>query len=673
MQSKTLCSKGACFSRALFINDLTRFWPLWALYLAGWLLAMPVLQFIELFNRNSWADRADNIENALDEVLTIGGVFSTAVAVIAGCLFAMTLFSYLTTARSAGFAHALPVRREGLFITHFLAGCAVFLFTHLLTLGLTAAIWAAAGVRPMSVLSFWFLSITGQTFFFYCFSVFCAMFTGQILAMPVFYGIFNILAVGITQLIHAMGEMFFYGYSNWDLPEAVVWLTPALKLGKSLTRTYNYDTDGRRLPFSPGQVPGLGAVGVYVLAGGVLAALALAVYRRRRSESAGDTVAVGWARPAFRYGVGLCTALSLGQGLYALIWGQFSDGSQSTAAFAGCLVLTGLIGYYGAEMLLNKSFRVFRLGWKGAAALAAVLAALSIGCGTDVLGVQTRVPDAAQVKSLDFAISGCSGYSGTLTDPETIARFTKLHQAVVQKWEADNRHSDNSGDDSVSVRLAYKLSSGASVYRNYNLFYSAADLQNPDSPASLAAALLSSPTVQLADLPEQSTVERYTGGYLEYYNVSGSRYSQAGTDFDADTARTLLDAFYQDIKAGHAGLDQMDNAAWEQNTYVNTLTFYYRKTGDNSGRIYSTNVTFSTHYTDLLAALEQAGLIRDPSVLATYAQMNETGAESNGEKALAQAAAEIPAGTAGVSVIGGADGSTEIVIEKTAPAAGGQD
>ncbi len=664
MQSKTLCSKGACFSRALFINDLTRFWPLWALYLVGWLLTMPVIQFIELFGRNAWTDRADLIENALDDVLAIGGTFSAVVAVVVGCLFAMTLFSYLTTARSVGFAHALPVRREGLFITHFLAGCAVFLFTHLLTLGLTAAIWAAAGVRMMSVLGFWFLSITGQTFFFYCFAVFCAMFAGQILAMPVFYGIFNGLAVGITQLIHAMGEMFFYGYSNWDIPAAVEWLTPALKLGESLTRTYGYDTDGQRLPLTSDQVPGLGAVGVYALAGAVLAVAALAVYRRRRGESAGDTVAVGWARPAFRYGVGVCAALSLGQGLYALTWDQFSAGNENAAAFAVCLVLTGLIGYYGAEMLLNKSFRVFRLGWKGAAVLAGLLVALSAGCGADVLGVQTRVPDAAQVKSLDFTISGRSSYSGTLTDPETIAQFTQLHQAILRKWEADNRQSDHSGDDSIYISLDYELNSGASVSRNYNIFYSAADLQNPDSPASLAADLLSSPTVQLADLPEQGTVERYTGGYLEYYDVSGPSYSQDGTDFDADTTEALLDAFYQDVKAGHAGLDQMDSAAWEQNTYANTLVFYYRKTGDNSGRIYSTSVTFSAHYTNLLVALEQAGLIRDSSDLTTYAQLddNETGYDK--EKAAVQAAAteEKFAPDAAETVIGGADGPTEIIV-----------
>ena len=51
MQSKTLSSKGL-FSPALFRNNLSRFWPLWMLYLAVWLLAMPAVQFLQLFGHN---------------------------------------------------------------------------------------------------------------------------------------------------------------------------------------------------------------------------------------------------------------------------------------------------------------------------------------------------------------------------------------------------------------------------------------------------------------------------------------------------------------------------------------------------------------------------------------------------------------------------------------------
>ena len=40
------------------------------------------------------------------------------------------------------------------------------------------------------------------TLFFYSFAVFCAMFTGHILALPAFYGILSVLAVVMVQLVN---------------------------------------------------------------------------------------------------------------------------------------------------------------------------------------------------------------------------------------------------------------------------------------------------------------------------------------------------------------------------------------------------------------------------------------------------------------------------------------
>ena len=95
------------------------------------------------------------------------------------------------------------------------------------------------------------------------------------------------------------------------------------------------------------------------MAGIVFTALALWVYRNRTSESAGDTVAIGWARPVFRFGVAVCCALSFGQGLYYLIWSQFTNQeTASLAAMMACIILLGLVGLLGAAMRMQKSFRV---------------------------------------------------------------------------------------------------------------------------------------------------------------------------------------------------------------------------------------------------------------------------------------------------------------------------
>ena len=61
----------------------------------------------------------------------------------------------------------------------------------------------------------------------------------------------------------------------------------------------------------------------YALAGLVIALIALLLYRTRKSEMTGSTVAFPWAVPVFKYGVAFCTAVSLGQFLYYFLFGQY--------------------------------------------------------------------------------------------------------------------------------------------------------------------------------------------------------------------------------------------------------------------------------------------------------------------------------------------------------------
>ena len=57
---------------------------------------------------------------------------------------------------------------------------------------------------------------------------------------------------------------------------------------------------------------GLAAALAYALVGLALSAVGLLVYRVRSLETAGDVVAVKWVRPVFKYGVALCTAVTIG-------------------------------------------------------------------------------------------------------------------------------------------------------------------------------------------------------------------------------------------------------------------------------------------------------------------------------------------------------------------------
>lgn len=120
-------SKTSCFNGTLLRKDLCRFWPLWCAYLAVWLVAVPLNQFLTLFGTSvRYYTPIQLVDAAVSNLLSMGTEMGLWMGLVFGCFFAMALFSYLCSARSVGMMHSFPIRREGLFFTHYLAGCIVF-------------------------------------------------------------------------------------------------------------------------------------------------------------------------------------------------------------------------------------------------------------------------------------------------------------------------------------------------------------------------------------------------------------------------------------------------------------------------------------------------------------------------------------------------------------------
>ncbi len=667
MQSKTLSSKGL-FSPALFRNDLVRFWPLWALYLVMWLLMVPAFQFLELFGQNGWQNAADMQAYAMSEVASMATGAALVMSVGFGCLFAMTLFSYFTGTRAVGFVHALPTRREGLFLTHYLAGAAVFIGTHAITALLTVLIWSAAGVGKLWVIGLWFLYATGQMLFFYSFAVLCAVFAGQMLAIPVFYGVLNLLVYGVTNLFWNLCQLLLYGWTNHADPALVVWLTPINKLAQLSWDRWGYFR-GSEAYWSALQ-SGLVTVGVYALVGVVMAIAALMIYRRRHSESAGDTVAISWAKPVFRYGVGVCAGLSLGQLLYIILWDAFGRTGESSVALVVCMVVLGLVGYFGAEMLLQKSFHILKRSWKGGAVLAAALILSCVALALDLPGVERRVPAAEEIQSLKFNLYGQDSIYGESQDPEMIDRFLTLHQMLVEE-----RPTNSSWDENVlygSMELDYTMKDGAHLRRHYSFTISPSEIEAHAALAEQLTEIARDPEVWQAYMQEQFKSDRLMT--VEMYLDGEGR----ALTFEGDTAREILAALKKDIEAGHAGAYMFDSEGWAANTYSTNLSFYYRTQEDNGNGgyydgSYSEDVRFSKDYTYLLAALEKAGV--NPEDLITYQTNYDKDYEAYAKEAYYEEThtqeiqtspvpdeltPEVASGDA--AIIGGADGPTAVYV-----------
>lgn len=470
------------FDKTLFRSQLKHTWPLWLGYTALWLFLVPVMLFSELSAYQGGYSAADASYLLLNTGVR-GGIF---ISFFFGLFFAMLAFSHLTQSRATNGFHALPVRRETIFLTAYLTGLFCQLSTILVTFLLGAAISAPLHLSFWSVTAAAMGSAMLEAVFFYSFAVLCMMMTGQILA-------------------------------------------------------------------------------AYALAGLVIALIALLLYRTRKSEMTGSTVAFPWATPIFKYGVAFCTAVALGQFLYYFLFGQYrSSGNDSLPGTILCMVAAGLVGYFVAEMLVKKSFRVFRAGAKGAAIVALALVLLGVAMSFDLTGYEKHVPDESEIESVYYTFSGMTNV--TTDDADTIRRLTAAHQAIVKNrneqariadaWDADTlSQSDHDDIEPFSLRLTYYLKDGSQLSRSYSLYLRRSDLTVPSSATARVNALymcresvlrrvLGYGCDHLGDTP------RFLDSYCYYYDENSNTKDYALT---AAQAEQVYAALMQDVQDSDNG------------------------------------------------------------------------------------------------------------------------
>ena len=583
------------FNRELLRGALQRTWPLWAAYTLIWLLLLPVTLFIRLSDRHIVYSRP----TLSYELLNTGLPTGVMMAAVFGIFFAMAMFAYLTNPRATNGMHAMPIRREGLFLTHYLAGLFCQVVTLLVSFALAALVTAAFGVFDGYAVGMGLLLCVLLVLFFYSFGVLCMVCVGQILAGAVFYGILNFLFVGMEALLRSFAGNFLYGYDGRSSAFSTAPLSPPVEIASSLSVSYVYDgidPIGVRVIY-------LGTFAAYAAAGLVLAALALLLYRKRRSEMTGNTVAIGWLRPVFKYGVALCSAFSLGQLLSYFVF-ELTDSTYTAGALIGtiaCMIFAGLIGYYAAEMLLKKSFRVFKTSWKGALATSAVLILIGLSFPLDLTGYQTRVPEQSDIVSATVDLYG-GNVSGSfnLSGQESIALLRDAHCAVItdkaRQTEYNRRYVPFDGD-TCTLRITYELADGTELFRSYDLSIDEALLSDPSSPESALTKLANCTEITRARVlggwvPDHLEELRITGGYLNCSYYSDGKYSHSQeAELNAAQANSAFTALMQDCDAGSIESADLFAAEEDDCEYYLSLELWYFDPSDSEARASATKHT----------------------------------------------------------------------------------
>lgn len=444
MKSKTSYCNGTLMRRTI-----QRGLPLWGIYLLLLLVMLPGRIL-------SW-DSPEMIW--LQESVLHSAAMCHLIAFFYGPAIALLVFSYLYKSTSANFFGALPIKRGGLFLTQYLSGLLMALVPNLLVTILSMAAGSIQGVNLVSQ-SLTFFGAHALTFlFYYSFACLVAMITGNLMAMPVLYGILNFAVVVVELLIRSLMETLLYGLTSRGEP-VLLFLSPFANVvfgghGPSVEAVFSTDANVHEIQ---GYVfHGWQSLLILAAVGVVFAVLAFVLYRSRRMESAGDVIAVRWLRPVALYCFTFGCALVLGMGIYL-----FLNYSENFVLMLVCMLVGGGVGYFLGEMLLNRSMRVFRKrNLANCAICAAVIVAGMLCLRLDLLGLTDYVPEREDVSAVSITYGG-----GWTEDPAFIDKTLELHQSVLENKKELRKARDMYY---YTIDINYELTNGNRVTRCYNL------------------------------------------------------------------------------------------------------------------------------------------------------------------------------------------------------------
>ena len=431
--------KTSFFNPTVLKKDVTRFAPLWGLYTVFMLMTLFLL----------WADENEpaRFANIAPNITQAMG----AVNCIYGGLCALLLFGDLFTGKMAGMLHAMPMRREGWFLTHLTAGMLFCIVPN--TVG---ALLACIILQQYCYLAFiWLAVMVLQFLFFFGVGAFSAQCAGNKLGAVGIYALINFLAVLVGFLVVTFYEPVLYGVVIDT--EGMFRCSPAVNFCLSPYMNVAYDNMEGITRFEGFRDTGWGYLWVSVAVGLVFLGSAVVLYRRRQLESAGDLISFKPAAPVFLVIYTLCC----GAAMY-FVAKLFDSGAEYLF-----LVLGFGIGFFTGHMLLEKKVNVFQgKKWLGFGVLTAAFF-LTIAVTTmDPLGITRYVPEINQISQIRISPYAASYYIENeyiaLTDSQDIIALTDVHKTMVK-----NRQSTR--EDTMTFWIRYYLKDGRKITRKYEV------------------------------------------------------------------------------------------------------------------------------------------------------------------------------------------------------------
>ena len=565
-------SKISCFNKTIFKKNLTLYWPLWTGFLLIMLAMIPLnlYQYMRSYTNNPIARQYSALRNVFE-------IASEPLLLFTFCVLAvMCVFSYLYTAKNTNGIHGLPVTRLELFVTNALSAFTFLAAAEIISFVAGVFVGLSCGVTNIEVLLYLMLFQLGMTFFGVAFATAVAMLTGHIMAMPVYCFIANYLYMIVREVLENLIMNVTYGMTDLWGTDITYVLSPIYFLQNSVQVSTTYNNALERLDTIT--VSGGGTVAAFAGVGVLLFVLAYRLYRRRQLETAGDVIAVGFMKPIFRIGLGICGGTTLGVGISELFYFDTPRYSDARFYIMLCFVIVCIfVGYFMAEMLMQKSFRIFKKHIViEAVASVAVMTAFLFALNTDAFGLERKLPQQDEIVEawvdLDYPVK----YEGN-----EIAELLATHaQIIAEKDEVIEAIARNEVN-CYGATFKYVLADGSVFSRNYSLPIDKEDPTNPDMPSGQIIAKEMEPErFKKYMLGVNYESNMYLSGYVnlydKYQNYMEYRFSE-------EELEVIAEALVKDMEEGNLEyyeLYSINMDKIEQNTFMNDIQIrYYNEEG----------------------------------------------------------------------------------------------
>lgn len=433
--------KTSFFEPTILKKDITRFAPIWALYTLFSLLVVLLLG-------ESDPEPARFANNASEIFLSMG-----VVNFIYAPLAALFLFGDLFKSRMCNALHALPLRREGWFLTHLTAGLLFCIVPNCVSALLTAGLlgeyaWMAALWLGLMVL---------QYIFFFGVATFACYCSGNALGALAIYGIVNFLSTIVGWFAVTFYEPLLYGV-KLDFYRFAKY-SPVVRFSNANYLETYYDNMTGGLTVEGFVAADWRYLGIAGGVGVVFLILALLIYRVRQLESAGDLISFKPAAPVFLV---LFTFLA-GTVFYFIA-------SLTGPALQYIFLVIGMgVGFFTGRMLLERKVKVFRgKSFLALGILAAVFFA-SLGItALDPMGITRYVPEADKIAYVQVGASHYMYDINTncviLTDPADIEAIVAIHKDCIKNPVSKTTSYQS---EYMPLYIRYEMENGTYTERYY--------------------------------------------------------------------------------------------------------------------------------------------------------------------------------------------------------------